>query len=336
MCRIVAGNSNVDMILVKGNPGVGKSFFQVYVILCALRAGKNGFSPWPNTLPKPSIIFRQVGFEMTVIFIEDDRIDTFTVNLLAHGQQFYGYVSSIRSQLKLMKKGECLYLYDDAGVVDAEICGKVMYMNSVVTIVTISSNPKKHKGLTTQYCGNETVYFPAWTLQELQLIGKFMHTRSEMIIQQMKNNNPDDTAVAASLFQFDLKEIVHRFEQFGGIIRYAFPETMQMHQDHINLQTTAINNVDEDLLWCVENGHESYCSASDAFSQHLLLYEVDMNDIRKKTLSFPNSELIRQKIMEQIARKELLVDPEYFNWELLIDPPFCFAATAAAAAKKTG
>ena len=139
-------------ILLLGNPGVSKSWFQWYVMYRLVNCKERVHLSNP-----PEIIVRQLGSDsLTFFFPNRDKVYT---------SEF----SSARGILKRLDSSKAVYLYDPDGVQQEPL------RTCLKTIVTCSPDRKTYHMF--RKCGVSTYYMPQWEVDELQAVAR--HIKGE-------------------------------------------------------------------------------------------------------------------------------------------------------------
>lgn len=129
-------------MIVTGNPGIGKTWFQSY---CLLRLSQ--------LCPKPPPIFFETVFDdNSCLFLPDGTVQV--IDLKTNSPRPHAYLSLPTS----------FYLFDTGGK-DAHEARHV----SAFTIVTASPSPRHFKQFSARIC-NKKFYMPVWTWDEVNSV----------------------------------------------------------------------------------------------------------------------------------------------------------------------
>jgi hypothetical protein len=173
----------LDKVALIGNPGVGKSCFQEYVLLRIVQSTLGHFT---KIKKPPSCVIRQVGTKCFQLF------------LIKAGEAYE--VTPYRPDfLNRFDPEKCLYLFEPGNDKVTEPDHGLLK-----TIATVSPNPLRIKEYTKK--GAMRIYMPTWKLNELKQIGTYFRR-----------------SVRKCDVGFSEADIEERFDMFGGILLYIFP-----------------------------------------------------------------------------------------------------------------
>ena len=204
-------------VVLLGNPGIGKSFFQFYYL--ARLVNPSLFGPLPpdafgSTAP-PRIVIRQEGTSAMMIY----DLETYEVERVTTDFQGLLRCFDPKTSLYLMEPGESK---EEPHFVSLQI----------PTLTTCSPDIARYK----EFCKNGGVEFflPTFELDELLSIGKFMLDHNLVPEDMVREYTPE--------------KIKGRFLEFGGIFRHVLPNSMQYLHGIRRRQRKAIADANLEIL----------------------------------------------------------------------------------------
>jgi len=138
-------------VLLLGNPGIGKSTFQAYVLYCLIRARDD-----PTLAFKPEVIIRQVSIQQPA----------FEVYVMRSGDVYTAKDLSVTAEYEA--RGKILRLYEP----DTDESPPPTTKN-VLTLSSLSLYPPRVKEVKKK--STRTLYMPVWTKPELVALGRYYH-----------------------------------------------------------------------------------------------------------------------------------------------------------------
>ena len=200
-----------------GNPGIGKSQFQMYYLMRIMNPDLFGELPpdYNGCTDSPKIVVQQAGDTMTVYDIE---------NRLA-----YYLDSASRGLLLCFDPKLTLYLFEPA-----ELKQEPFYHGvQSPTLATVSPDSRRYKEFTKN--GAIRVYMPTYTCDELLAAGDYLMKQSHFP-KAMKD-------------LYSPVKIAKRHDEFGGIFRHVLPSSVKVLQDYYEKRRLAIDNCNaKDIL----------------------------------------------------------------------------------------
>ena len=258
---------SINWIVLIGNPGIAKSYFQYYYLARILNPSL--FGPLPpdhlGSTEPPKFIVRQVGKSMFLYSLEDSRA-------------FFSsdFSSMVLRLLGATHPSHSLYWYEPAETKDIPIT----WNEDVPMLATVSADIRRYEEYQKFYAVTKGA-MPVWSEEELQSVGKDMRLRMEE---------------GSTLYEFFSPEkISDRFKKYGGIFRFVLTtSTVYLRDVDVNRSTALQNaNVDKLLL------------SSDIQSQHASSYVLHYDVVTKGEHAFmyTSMKFASQEVEKIIIRK---------------------------------
>jgi hypothetical protein len=250
---------NKKQVALIGNPGIGKSCFQEYILL---RIAQYGLTNFEDLINSPSCVIRQIGKdEFQVFLIQESKV--------------FEVVANSATFLKAFDPTTCLYLYEPG--TDKSNEPDFVDMKSVATV---SPNRDRIKEYTKK--GALEFYMPTWDLDELKQIGAYLR------------ESPTALEFPDALDLYSEAKIEERFISFGGILRYVLPSSEEFLQQSVTKQEQAAKSVDYSTL--LAEGATIDGDGEKNVSHFLLQYDVNRTTFRTFTLKF--SSVAQKRIIQ--------------------------------------
>lgn len=276
--RLLAAIRERKRVVLLGNDGVGKSFFQYYYMMALVNPAACGLSSLPpdesGSRDPPEVIVRQ--------FKDDEMIVYWMAKKVAHDVKVSARVLNCFHGVKM------LYLYEPFNVLCEPLSCPSM------TLVT-TSNPVRYK----EFCRQEGAlkfYMPSYELEELLDVGRYLRTQPDVM------KSPPLVAAYSDC------EIEKRFREFGGIYRHVLPRNLDVIDDYRSQRRTAIFRLEGERLLL---GNTVEDPGVDDFLAH---YVVEKNG----TDAFVKTKIdIIPSVVPLIHKRIWDVDSKYFIQTLM-------------------
>jgi hypothetical protein len=242
--------SERKLVLI-GNPGTGKSWFQYYYLARLLNPSLLG--PLPpdcnESLAPPKIVIRQVGTSNMTIFDIENRTAENAIDVSGMLLECFEPESSLYLMEPGWSREEPHY-----------------EMLRIPTLATVAPDPVRYKQFLKN--GGDDVYMPAFIEKELQAIGAYLLSKKGCVPPKLRHI-------------YTPESISQRYKQFGGIIRHVLPSSPESLQRSESEQKQAITNCRAgDILTQLDIGPSTV-------SHFIMLYNV----ARKGDFAFCHPEL---------------------------------------------
>ena len=222
---------NQPRFILVGNPGIGKSLYQFYIVARLLRSDL--FDVLPSPFKSIKVVARQRGRESLVIYDLEKEIE------INYGESEQLQFSNI---LKGLKQEESLYLFD----ADQTKAGPYSSGIEMRTICTLSPDEDRYKEYVKddpERLGATILYFPVWSEGEIDLVAKYLSQRFFEGSDERKK------------FLIDVEQ---RFQRFGGVFRHIFQVNPQKRENYEYKQMKSIADVDpKRVFYAVDIGPNS-------------------------------------------------------------------------------
>jgi len=157
------------------------------------------------------------------------------------------------------------------------------YGLSIPTLETVSPDTRRYKEFTKNYA--KKLYIPVWTLPEIKSLGKFIRD-NELFSQNMKKED------------YDEDKIIERYDEFGGILRYVFPDELENLNSIRKERDEAIRVADASYILSLRGNIESKKIS------HLLVQFKEVNATEgKDAFTDTISDFVNQNIANTLANK---------------------------------
>ena len=267
-------NLLVDIRLLRkciliGNPGIGKSYFQLYYL--ARIMNPSVFGPLPSDsngcTDAPRVVIRQEGSEMTIYDIENRVAYECDANKLL---------------LKCFDPKVTLYLYEPGNLKTEPYFDGLR----LPILATVSPDSSRYK----EFSKNKAtkLYMPTYTCDELLAAGDYLLKRGRVTDDMTELYSPD--------------EIKKRYNDFGGIIRHALPDSVTILGDIYKKSELAVGNCDAKGIISNLNTIEDEMVSS--FVMAMVVQRSGLERFRNFNTTFV-SDNIRIKIEEKVMSVSL-------------------------------
>ena len=212
-------NGEKGKIMLTGNAGTGKSYFEHYYMYRIIQAVHRGLplppDPWGSTAA-PNVVVREMGRTRPVIFFIKE-LRAFTAKWKNIEEVLCAFEN--RTNLHLIEPNQVLF--------DAP--------NPNTKITTFKANSMDEKYGIKEFEKSHLCYvMPIYELWELLLVGEVFRAAL---------NDTDDR-----LSLFAERDIRNRFEKYNGIIRHVLPSSKAIEKDVEAKQNNAIQNCSSKVL----------------------------------------------------------------------------------------
>jgi len=252
-------------LVLVGNPGISKSFFQYYYMWRMLNTDEFGALPpdyWGNTEP-PEVVVRQIGKLKSIVY-DVKRLEALEV--------FHVHTPAVVDAFNSVNN---LYLFEPGASSEQPYFEGL----KIPTVATVPPNPVRYKEFVKNRA--QMTYMPAYEEEELLGIGDFLR-ENDLVPSGMEE-------------EYSEEKIKDRYETFGGIMRQVFPATINDKTLHMKTQTLAIGNCEFSRLLSLNS------AALDAaeVSSDVMQYDVDKTGddafrVRGVRLSFVSNKVLEK------------------------------------------
>jgi hypothetical protein len=245
-------------ILLIGNPGIAKSYFQYYYLVRILNPSLFGQLP-PDHLGStepPKFIVRQVGEAMYLYSLEDSKV--------FYSPKFSSLI------LHRLPASHTLYWYEPAVTKNIPVTRS----QDIPTLATVSADIRRYEEYQ-KIPGVLKLYMPVWTLEELLSVGKDFRLR-------MKGTLLYDF--------FSPDKISDRFKKYGGIFRFVLPTSIEYLVEVDNNRKDALANADVRKLLLSTDIQMQHASS---YVLHYNVIREGENAFKYKSMQFASEEVER-------------------------------------------
>jgi hypothetical protein len=252
-----------------GNPGISKSWFQLYILY---RLVNENLCDYHGNCPK--VIIRQVGENnMYFYFPQDDKA-----------------FSSSPMSLDIFETDSALYLFEPGGSLfeppDTEI----------KTVATCSPDARRYK----EFCkrGGVKYYMPGWSLDELQMVGAY-------IASHCNRNRGDFTPDAIKEADLTPDAIEERFNRFGGIFRHVIPSSKMVVDQAERNQEMTLANAKAVHTFVMGTDIEKTDERKENVSHFLLHYKIHYGNKNKDEFRHFDMEVASNYVRKQLSKNSV-------------------------------